>query len=283
MLTRFINNSSDINPDERLMGSGTSQIGANFIDVKRYHPGYISNPSPSGLRENGIGLGGAIYILDSVVKDRFFRKDTILFNRVRIQNNQAFTGAAVYSDNYALALVFKRSLITGNVAHSKIGRSQDVIGGPFVSGTNQASSDLAGAVLYGEIVGPIPFRSYHEASNAIHSNDARFLIRLPDAPNTKGVLAGGYGTGNGGVDTPVEITGAALKLILRLFFQLHSLALQMELYKKHSSYVVMVKHIFALSIELHIQMHSQQSKVHLITMRPTHKVDPDWIITISQS
>ncbi|MGA1249433.1 MAG: hypothetical protein ACO3YM_02965, partial [Candidatus Kapaibacteriota bacterium] len=201
MLTRFINNSADINPDERLMGSGTSQIGANFIDVKRYHPGYVTNPSPSGLRENGIGLGGAIYILDSVVKDRFFRKDTILFNRVRIQNNQAFTGAAVYSDNYALALTFKRSLITGNIAHSKIGRAQDVVGGPFVSGNNQASSDLAGAVLYGEIDGPIPFRSYHVASNAIHSNDARFLIRLPDAPNTKGVLAGGYGTGSGGVDT----------------------------------------------------------------------------------
>lgn len=201
MLTRFINNSADINPDERLMGSGTSQIGANFIDVKRYHPGYVSNPSPSGLRENGVGLGGAIYILDSVVKDRFFRKDSLYFNRVRIQNNQAFTGAAVYSDNYALALVFQRSLITGNVAHSKIGRAQDVIGGPMISGKNVASSDLASAVLYGEIVGPIPFASYHTAGNAIHHNDARFLIRLPDAPNTKGTLAGGYGTGSGGVDT----------------------------------------------------------------------------------
>jgi predicted outer membrane repeat protein len=201
MLTRFINNSADINPDERLMGSGTSQIGANFIDVKRYHPGYVTNPSPSGLRENGVGLGGAIYILDSVVKDRFFRKDSLYFNRVRIQNNQAFTGAAVYSDNYALALVFQRSLITGNVAHSKIGRAQDVIGGPMISGNNVASSDLAGAVLYGEIVGPIPFASYHTAGNAIHHNDARFLIRLPDAPNTKGTLAGGYGTGSGGVDT----------------------------------------------------------------------------------
>jgi len=125
----------------------------------------------------------------------------LYFNRVRIQNNQAFTGAAVYSDNYALALVFQRSLITGNVAHSKIGRAQDVIGGPMLSGNNVASSDLAGAVLYGEIVGPIPFASYHTAGNAIHHNDARFLIRLPDAPNTKGTLAGGYGTGSGGVDT----------------------------------------------------------------------------------
>jgi hypothetical protein len=100
-----------------------------------------------------------------------------------------------------LALVFQRSLITGNVAHSKIGRAQDVIGGPMISGNNVASSDLAGAVLYGEIVGPIPFASYHTAGNAIHHNDARFLIRLPDAPNTKGTLAGGYGTGSGGVDT----------------------------------------------------------------------------------
>ena len=201
MLTRFINNSADINPDSRLQGSGASQIGANFIDVKRYHPGFVTSASFSGLRENGIGLGGAIYILDSVTKLRNYRKDTIYFNRVRIQNNQAYTGAAVYSDNYELRLVFQRSLITGNIAHSQIGRTQDVIGGPMINSNNQGSSDLAGAVLYGEIVGPTPFASYHSASNAIHSNSARFLIRLPDAPNTKSTLAGGYGTGNGGVDT----------------------------------------------------------------------------------
>ncbi|MDW8224840.1 MAG: hypothetical protein RMK93_02265, partial [Bacteroidota bacterium] len=187
MLTRFFDNEAI--PNMAQMGSGTTQIG----DIRRQHPG-------TSLRENGTGLGGALFVLDEVSVARAGRTDSIFFNRVRIQGNRAYTGAAIYSDNYNLQLVFTRSLITNNTATSDVGAQQNAITGPLVSGTNIASSDLAGAVLYGDVVGPLPYASYHWAANSIHDNSARFLIRLPDYPDTKGALAG-TGVGMGGVDT----------------------------------------------------------------------------------
>ncbi len=184
MLTRFYDNVATPNMDR--MGSGTTQIG----DIDLTHPG-------TTIRENGTGLGGALYILDSVR----VRVDTFGFDRVRIQGNRAYTGAAIYSDNYDLKLALLRSYITSNVATSDIGRQNDKIEGPFVNAENPASSDLAGAILYGEVVGPLPWTSYSFAANSIYGNDARFTIRLPDAQDSKGVLAGTTGIGFGGVDT----------------------------------------------------------------------------------
>jgi hypothetical protein len=122
-----------------------------------------------------------------------------------MQNNKAFSGAAIYSDNYELQLILSRSLVTGNIAYSHIGNDQNYISGghmPNVEGyENFASSDLAGAVFYGEVVGPLPAETSPEAGNSIYDNIARFIVRLPDAPNTKGVLLGISGIGQGGVDT----------------------------------------------------------------------------------
>ena len=171
------------------------------VDVKRWH-------QETSLPENGIGLGGAIYILDEANLNRVGRVDTILFNRVRIQNNTAFTGSAIYSDNFDLKLIFNRSLVTGNMIDDRntIGMEQNYISGPVfrTGGTithNFASSDLASATIYGEVQGPLPSHIFSEAANSFYGNTARFLIRLPDAPNTKGVLAGTTGLGFGGTDT----------------------------------------------------------------------------------
>ncbi|MBU3740754.1 MAG: T9SS type A sorting domain-containing protein [Candidatus Kapabacteria bacterium] len=185
MLTRFYDNIAVENPLR--MGNGTTQ---------RNNAGNLSHPG-ANIRENGTGLGGAIYILDSIR----VRVDTFAFDRVRFQSNTAYTGAAIYSDNYDLKLAFTRSLVTGNKATSGLGRRDDEVAGPLVNNTNVASSDLAGAVLYGEVVGPLPWTSYSAAANSIYDNDARFTIRLPDAQDTKGVLAGTTGVGFGGVDT----------------------------------------------------------------------------------
>jgi len=185
MLTRFYEN--EAYPNVNRQGNGATQRGGTNSLT---HPG-------ANVRENGTGLGGAIYILDSIR----VRVDTFNFDRVRFQNNSAYSGAAVYSDNYDLKIALRRSLITGNVATSPAGRTSDTIMGPLVNGMNPASSDLASAVLYGEIVGPLPFSSYGIAANSIYDNDARFVIRLPDAQDTKGVLAGTTGLGFGGIDT----------------------------------------------------------------------------------
>lgn len=175
-------------------------IDDSFSDVTRYH-------QDTDLPENGIGLGGALYILDESSLDLDGRQDSVFFNRVRIQGNSAYTGAAVYSDNWDLKLIFNRSLITTNEATSEVGAMQNLIVGPIERDDdgnieyNFASSDLAGAILYGEVLGPLPSAIYSEAANSIYNNNARFLIRLPDAPDTKGVLAGTTGLGFGGTDT----------------------------------------------------------------------------------
>ncbi len=184
MLTRFYDNNAYPNMDR--MGSGATQID----DALTTHPG-------TNLRENGTGLGGAIYIADSIR----VRVDTFGFDRVRFQNNTAYSGAAIYSDNYDLKLAMLRCLVTNNKATSDVGRQNDTIQGPYVNNENMASSDLAGAILYGEMVGPLPWTTYSYAANSIYDNDARFTIRLPDAQDTKGVLAGTTGLGFGGVDT----------------------------------------------------------------------------------
>ena len=170
-------------------------------DVTRYHPNLYEMEMP----ENGIGLGGALYVLDENSADRANRVDSVMFNRVRMQNNKSYSGAAIYSDNYNLRFIFSRSLITGNEAYSDVGFEQNYISGPLfgVDGTtyNYASSDLAGAIIYGEVEGPLPAWTAPEAGNSIYGNEARFLIRLPDAPNSKGILPADYGVGSGGVDT----------------------------------------------------------------------------------
>lgn len=184
MLTRFYDNNAY--PNMNRMGNGVTQIGSS----NTHHPG-------TNLRENGTGLGGAIYIADSIR----VRVDTFGFDRVRFQGNTAYSGAAIYSDNYDLKLAMLRCLVTNNKATSDIGRQIDSITGPMLNANNPGSSDLASAVLYGEMVGPLPWSSYSAAANSIYDNDARFTIRLPDAQDTKGVLAGTTGLGFGGVDT----------------------------------------------------------------------------------
>jgi len=184
-------------------GATWKSVGPNdqsVVDVVRKHKG-------TDLPENGIGLGGAIYLLDKANIARIGRRDSIQFNRVRMQNNESYTGSVIYSDNYDLKLILNRTLIIGNKANSKVGVTQNVITGPIERDNtgrviaNKASSDLVPATIYGEIQGPLPSASFSVAANSIYNNDAKFLIRLPDAPNTKGVLAGTLGLGLGGTDT----------------------------------------------------------------------------------
>ncbi len=207
MMTRFLDNRCVEN--NARMGKGATQAGSVTIT----HPGSGATTGPdasiggSTLQENGTGLGGGLYILDQITASRAGRLDSVFLNRVRFQNQSAYSGAAIYSDNYDLKLVMLRSLVANNTATSSVGADQNAITGPMITaGTppvnyNSASSDLAGAIIYGEAIGPVPFASFSRAANSMFDNNARFLIRYPDAPNTKGIFAGTTGIGYGGVDS----------------------------------------------------------------------------------
>jgi|GEM_PF-1795029 len=162
----------------------------------------FNNPNPGALRltpldpnRNFTGLGGGIYLNDRqspVPGPGISRVDSVISHRVRMEQNTAWSGAAVYSDNYELRIVFNKSLIAGNRAVSDTGRKTDTIDNYL---TSPEASRVTGAVLYGEIEGPIPSVSYHTDANAIYDNDARYLVRLPDAPQ------GAVGGGQSGADT----------------------------------------------------------------------------------
>jgi len=178
-MTRFLRNyamkdslNATLNPDPRF------QEGL-LLDTKR----------------NGTGLGGAVYINDRQPpgpNPGYARTDSVIMHRVRMEENQAWSGAAVYSDNYELRVLFSKSLIAGNRAVSDEGRNIDTIGN---YPNSPAASRTAGAIFYGDIEGPLPQEEYHTGANSIYDNDARFLIRLPDVPQ------GMVGQGRSGVDT----------------------------------------------------------------------------------
>ena len=154
------------------------------------HGGTLNDP----LR-NGTGLGGAIYINDRQTGNPnpgVARTDSVILHRVRVEKDTAWSGSAVYSDNYDLRVVFNKSLIANNLAMSTEGANVDTIQNYLLS---PAASRTAGATFYGEIEGPMPSTSYHTDANSIYDNRARFIIRLPDAPSVPG------GAGAGGVDT----------------------------------------------------------------------------------
>lgn len=144
--------------------------------------------SPSNARFQSTGLGGAVF--QTVPSDvlTFGRTDSTIFNRVRFEQNQAYSGAAVYSDLYDIRVIMRRCLIANNQAVSPIERTE-----PVRDTVIGLSSRIAGAILYGEVEGPLPSYSGSFAGNSIYDNDARFIVRLPDSP----VL----GIGTGGVDT----------------------------------------------------------------------------------
>jgi predicted outer membrane repeat protein len=179
-MTRFIHN----------MATRDSINLATFNPNPRAAGGTLLDPN-----RNYTGLGGAIYINDRQPPGQnpgTPRVDTVLTHRVRMEQNYAWSGAAVYSDNYELRVTMNKNLIAGNVAVSDVGRNVDTI---FSYRTSAAADSTAGAILYGDIQGPLPSFTYHVNGNSIYDNDARFIVRLPDAPN------GSVGFGQSGVDT----------------------------------------------------------------------------------
>lgn len=180
-MTRFIQNKAVNGGPYRLHPRDTTTIVENTLD----------DPY-----RNGTGLGGAIYINDRLQPvggaPGFPRVDSVILHRVRIEQDTAYSGAAVYSDNFDLRVIFSRSIIAGNAALSEEGRTVDTFANWQ---TSPAGSRTAGAILYGEIQGPLPILDWHTGANSIYDNDARYIIRTADAPQ------GSFGLGGSGADT----------------------------------------------------------------------------------
>ncbi len=183
-MTRFIGNVA-----MRDSSNGTEPV-AVFEPNPRAAGGTLLDPN-----RNYTGLGGAIYINDRQPPGQnpgAPRVDSVISHRVRIEENQAWSGSAVYSDNYELRFVINKNLVSRNRAISTVGRTMDSI---VNYRTSAAADSTAGALFYADVQGPIPSTLYHTDANSIYDNDGRFIVRLPDAP------PGAIGMGQSGVDT----------------------------------------------------------------------------------
>ncbi len=107
-------------------------------------------------------------------------------SRCRFEQNQAFTGSAIHSDNYRLALTINQTLIANNHATSGYNARVD-LQSPDMNNPNDPNT---GATIYGDLEGPLPQNESNSRGNAIYDNVARYILREPDGPH-----------GYGGVDT----------------------------------------------------------------------------------
>jgi len=153
---------------------------------------FVNNQASLGHSSDSVGdyniagRGGAIYINVTNKNNNPIVEDSAFFVRVRIEQNTAWTGSAIFSDNYNLRLVTDLTLIANNMATSPIGHDTDLtalLGGP---GNSNVS-----ATIWGEFEGPLPGFESNSRGDAVYDNTARYIVRLPSSP----------GVGFGGADT----------------------------------------------------------------------------------
>lgn len=136
---------------------------------------------------NRNGRGGALFVnINNSVSPFGGALDTLILSRTRFEQNTAFTGSAIHSDNYRLNLTANQTLIANNFATSRHAATVDMEN----PDKNNPGDPNAGATIYGDFEGPQPQHESNSRGNAIYDNTARYILRLPDGPH-----------GYGGVDT----------------------------------------------------------------------------------
>lgn len=145
-------------------------------------------PSSDSVANIGRGnaRGGAMYIHITNKNNPIVAQDSTFISRVRFEKNYAFTGSAIYSDNFDLRLVASTTLIANNHTTSPYSLTTDLVN----NGISNPSDSNASATVWGELEGPLPALESNSRGNAIYDNTARYIIRLPRGP-----------VGSGGVDT----------------------------------------------------------------------------------
>lgn len=149
---------------------------------------YLGPDSATLVNRTGLpeyGRGGALYIYASDDRtNSVLASDSTFLNRVRMEQNYAFTGSAIHADQWDFRIMANQTLIANNHATSGFARDVDLVN------ESNPSDPRAGATIYAEFNGPAPSNESNSRGNAIYDNTGRYILRLPDGP-----------LGSGGVDT----------------------------------------------------------------------------------
>jgi predicted outer membrane repeat protein len=181
-------------------GNGATAVAtiSNFIpqlpfdprELTRFCQNWVNlgNSSSDSLATfNRNGRGGALFVnINNSLSQFGGAQDSLYLSRVRFEQNQAFTGSAIHSDNYRLNINANQTLVANNFATSQHNAHFDL------DTANKANpgDPNTGATLYADFEGPQPVYESNSRGNAIYDNNARYVLRMPDGPH-----------GYGGVDT----------------------------------------------------------------------------------
>jgi len=152
-LTRFVNNTVSLGPDSALL--------------------YNYNPATPGTVH---GRGGGMFVLiTSDPANVIAPLDSTFLSRVRFEENQAYSGSAIWCDRYDFKFMSNQTLIANNHATSPSSATVDLDS----SGLSNPSDPNAGATIWADFEGPLPSYESNSRGDAIYDNTARYILRLP--------------------------------------------------------------------------------------------------------
>ncbi len=151
-LTRFINNMCQLGPDSASLYS--------------YDDGVAH------------GRGGGLYIRITSGYSPIVPFDSTILSRVRFEQNQAYSGSAIWSDQYDLKLMSNQCLIANNFATSL---SSALVNLDSSNVANPGDPN-AGATIWADFEGALPSYGSNSRGDAIYDNIARYVLRLPVSP-----------------------------------------------------------------------------------------------------
>ncbi len=126
--------------------------------------------------------GGGIYLRITNPLSVSVPFDSTFLSRVRIEQNTAFTGSAIFSDNYELRFITNLSLIANNLSTSRAAATTDL----DATGISNPGNVNAGATIWAEFEGTLPSYQAPSRNDAIYDNVGRYLLRLPVSSSVTG-------------------------------------------------------------------------------------------------
>jgi len=161
-LTRFLNNQCSMGPD--------SAAEANT---------YLQSPPSLPGRGTPHARGGGIFVKITTAFTNAIGLDSTFMSRVRMEQNTAFTGSAIFSDNFDFRFITNLCLIANNRSTSLSSATVDLYDTGATKGIANPSDVNAGATIWADFEGSLPSYQASSRGDAIYDNVGRYIVRLP--------------------------------------------------------------------------------------------------------
>ena len=186
-------------------------------ELTRYLDNWTTTGDDSLGTYNRTGRGGALFVdINNSSAYPLTVKDSLIVSRARFEENQAFTGSAIHSDNTFLHVQANQTLIANNTATSRHSATVDLES----PNMNNPGDPNAGATIWGSFDGPSPSHETNSRGNAIYDNNARYILRSPNGPAGFGgidTLRGNF-WGETGVDMATKLPAIPIGAVQNTFF-----------------------------------------------------------------